>query len=117
MKEIGKDTAFYEQSGGGITLSGGEPLWQMDFTSAILKECKKQSIHTAVDTCGYASSRAVERIKDEAFQKNLCEVVEARGFQLGGTWFNPRMKVTPVKLPPRRSKTDIACRWEFVLEE
>ncbi len=58
----------------------------------------------------------LERTRDLAFQKNLCEVIDARGFQLGGTWFNPRMKVTPVKLPPRRSKQDIACKWEFVLE-
>jgi pyruvate formate lyase activating enzyme len=65
MKEIGKDSAFYEESGGGITLSGGEPLLQMNFTSAILGECKKRNIHTAVDTCGYASSKAIERIKDE----------------------------------------------------
>lgn len=57
----------------------------------------------------------LERTGDMAFQKNLCEVIDAKGFQIGGTWFNPRMKVFPVKLPPRRSKTDIACRWEFVL--
>jgi hypothetical protein len=58
----------------------------------------------------------LERTKDLDFQKNLCEVIDARGFQLGGTWFNPRMKVTPVKLPPRQSKKDIACKWEFFLE-
>jgi hypothetical protein len=58
----------------------------------------------------------LERTKDVAFQKNICEVIDGRGFQVGGTWFNPRMKVTPVKLPPRQSKTDIACKWEFVLE-
>jgi hypothetical protein len=56
-----------------------------------------------------------ERTKDRAFQKNLCEVVDAHGFQIGGTWFNPRMKVTPLKLPPRQSKSDIACKWEFSL--
>jgi pyruvate formate lyase activating enzyme len=65
MKEIGKDSAFYEESGGGVTLSGGEPLWQIDFTSAILRECKELNIHTAVDTCGYASCKAIERIKDK----------------------------------------------------
>jgi hypothetical protein len=35
---------------------------------------------------------------------------------LGGTWFNPRMKVTPTKLPPRKNKQDVACRWEFAIE-
>ncbi len=58
--------------------------------------------------------RAGER--DLALQKNICEVVDARGFQLGGTWFNPKMKVTATKLPPRQNKQDIACRWEFIIE-
>lgn len=57
-----------------------------------------------------------ERTHETALQKNICEVVDAIGFQLGGTWFNPKMKVKALKLPPRQSKTDIACQWEFVLE-
>lgn len=65
MREIGKDSAFYEESEGGITISGGEPLLQIDFTDAILSECKKRDIHTAVDTCGYASRKAIEKIKDK----------------------------------------------------
>jgi pyruvate formate lyase activating enzyme len=65
MREIDKDSAFYDESKGGITVSGGEPLLQIDFTAAILSECKKRSIHTAVDTCGYASLKAIERIKDK----------------------------------------------------
>jgi pyruvate formate lyase activating enzyme len=63
--EIDKDSAFYQESGGGITISGGEPLMQIDFTDAILSECKKRNLHTAVDTCGYASHEAIERIKDK----------------------------------------------------
>ncbi len=58
----------------------------------------------------------LERTRDVDFQKNLCEVIDAKGFQLGGTWFNQRMKVRPLKLPPRQSKNDIACRWEFTME-
>jgi pyruvate formate lyase activating enzyme len=65
MREIDKDSAFYEESKGGITISGGEPLMQIDFTAAILDGCKKRSIHTAVDTCGYASPKTIERIKDK----------------------------------------------------
>jgi pyruvate formate lyase activating enzyme len=64
MKEICKDSVFYEESGGGITLSGGEPLMQIDFASAILRECRKRNIRTAVDTCGCVSSKAIEKIKD-----------------------------------------------------
>ena len=64
MTEVGKDAAFYEESGGGVTLSGGEPLWQIGFTSAVLRECKSRGIRTAVDTCGYGSSNAIRRIRD-----------------------------------------------------
>lgn len=65
MKEIDKDSTFYEESGGGITVSGGEPLLQIDFVDAILSECKRRNIHTAVDTCGYAPRKAVENIMDK----------------------------------------------------
>ncbi len=54
MKEINKDLIFYDQSGGGATFSGGEPLMQPDFLRSLLIECRKAGIHTAVDTCGYA---------------------------------------------------------------
>lgn len=65
MKEIDKDLEFYDESEGGITLSGGEPLLQINFLSALLDECQKKNIHTAVDTSGYASRKAVEKIKDK----------------------------------------------------
>lgn len=54
-----------------------------------------------------------ERNHEDGIQKHMCEVVEKRGFQIGAEMFNPRMKTTPVKLPPRRSKKDIACQWIF----
>jgi len=65
MRETSKDSAFYEESRGGITLSGGEPLLQIDFIDAILSECKKRNMHTAVDTCGYAPLEAIEKIKNK----------------------------------------------------
>jgi len=52
LNEIEKDVLFYDESGGGITLSGGEPLFQPDFSQALLRECKAREIHTALDTCG-----------------------------------------------------------------
>lgn len=57
-----RDEVFYEQSGGGVTFSGGEPLNQPEFLSAILKKTKDHGIHTAVDTCGYASKETFEKI-------------------------------------------------------
>ena len=62
MKEIEKDKVFYEQSGGGVTFTGGEPMMQIDFLEEILRECIKSKINTAVDTCGYAPFGDFEKI-------------------------------------------------------
>jgi pyruvate formate lyase activating enzyme len=56
MKEINKDLLFYEQSGGGVTFSGGEPFYQADFLLEILAKCKSDCIQTAIDTCGYCDA-------------------------------------------------------------
>ena len=56
-----QDRKFYERSGGGITISGGEALSQADFTVAILRRMKEAGIHTALDTTGFASWETVER--------------------------------------------------------
>lgn len=53
IDEILRDSEFYVQSGGGVTLSGGEPLMQFDFSLEILRKSKDAGIHTAVETCGY----------------------------------------------------------------
>jgi pyruvate formate lyase activating enzyme len=54
MMEINKDIIFFDESGGGVTFSGGEPLMQANFLSEILDLCRVNSIHTALDTTGYA---------------------------------------------------------------
>ncbi|CAH2213742.1 trans-4-hydroxy-L-proline dehydratase activase [Tepidibacter aestuarii] len=64
MKEIEKDKVFYEESGGGVTLSGGEVMSQIDFVEQIVKNCKRKGIHVAIDTCGYAPFESYERIID-----------------------------------------------------
>jgi pyruvate formate lyase activating enzyme len=63
MREIESDVTFYDQSGGGVTFSGGEPLLQHDFLRALLEACKARDIHTAVDTCGFAAWALFERIR------------------------------------------------------
>jgi len=55
IKEIEKDLVFYEESGGGVTFSGGEPLGQSEFLEGLLNGCREKKIHTAVDTSGYVS--------------------------------------------------------------
>ncbi len=54
VRVIEQDTLFYDQSGGGVTFSGGEPLMQPDFVIELLEACRDKRIHTAVDTCGMA---------------------------------------------------------------
>lgn len=56
LKEILRDRAFYKNSGGGITLSGGEPMAQPKFALEILKMAKENSLHTCMETCGHASA-------------------------------------------------------------
>ena len=54
LTELLKDKLFYEESGGGVTFSGGEPLLQIDFLRNMLKKCKDELLHTVVDTSGYS---------------------------------------------------------------
>ena len=61
MKEIEKDIVFFEESGGGVTFSGGEPFKQTEFLKELLKCCKKQEIHTCVDTTGYVKTDQLEK--------------------------------------------------------
>ena len=60
--EVLKDKPFYENSGGGVTLSGGEPLAQYDFSLELLKKAKENGIHTAIETCGYAERSKILEI-------------------------------------------------------
>ncbi len=54
LEEVMKDLQFYKNTGGGLTLTGGEPLAQFEFAKALLSAAKKQSLHTCIETCGYA---------------------------------------------------------------
>lgn len=60
VEEVLRDRAFYETSGGGMTLSGGEPLAQYSFTRALLQAAKAEGVHTALDTTGLAPWRQLE---------------------------------------------------------
>ena len=62
MKEIEKDLPFYEESHGGATFSGGEPMLQIDFLQSLLEECKKKNVNAAIDTTGYAPFTDFEKI-------------------------------------------------------
>jgi pyruvate formate lyase activating enzyme len=62
LKEILRDRPFYEESGGGVTFSGGEPLLQPDFLLELLQACQFEEIHTTLDTSGFSAPGVMERI-------------------------------------------------------
>lgn len=73
MAEIQKDVIFYDQSGGGVTFSGGEPLAQPEFLLALLNQCRSRAIHTAVDTSCYAQGDILDMI-GERTDLFLCDI-------------------------------------------
>jgi len=62
MREIRKDKGYYERSGGGVTVSGGEPLLQSDFVAALFKACKDEEIQTCCESSFYADWKEIEKI-------------------------------------------------------
>ena len=62
LEEIGKDVQLYDNSNGGVTFSGGEPLFQPQFLKEALKACKERYTHTALDTSGYAPREILKSI-------------------------------------------------------
>ena len=62
MGEIMKDVKFYENSGGGVTLSGGDPMGQPEFALSIIRSLKEAGLHTVLDTCGYAAWSTLKRL-------------------------------------------------------
>lgn len=67
VKEVYKDRMFYEESGGGVTLSGGEVMAQdMEYITEVLRLCKDKGLHVAIDTCGYAKQENYEKVLEYA---------------------------------------------------
>ena len=62
MPELTAEKIFYRRSGGGVTLSGGEPLMQPSFALELLKACKEENLHTCVETCGFCSRDVLTEI-------------------------------------------------------
>ena len=73
MREVRKDVVFYDESGGGATFSGGEPLMQPEFLLALLEACRGEGISTAVDTTCYAEPEVVGRVAEMA-DLFLCDI-------------------------------------------
>jgi pyruvate formate lyase activating enzyme len=66
LAEVARDRVFYGHSGGGLTLSGGEPLCQPDFSVALLRRARTMGFHTAVETAGWGDPEVVRRVLGRA---------------------------------------------------
>jgi len=66
MAEVVRDRAYYERSGGGVTVSGGEPTLQAPFVQAFLEACQAAGLHTALDTCGQCGTEVLRRLLPHA---------------------------------------------------
>jgi pyruvate formate lyase activating enzyme len=86
VSEIERDRVFYEQSRGGVTFSGGEPLAQPEFLADVLALCRKNDLHTTVDTCGHVQRESVEKVADlvDLFLFDLKVMDESRHRQFTG---------------------------------
>jgi pyruvate formate lyase activating enzyme len=83
---VERDLVFYDQSGGGATFSGGEPLAQPAFLSALLQGCRRRGIHTTLDTCGHAPWAVLDRVRGlvDLFLYDLKLIDDARHRQVTG---------------------------------
>jgi pyruvate formate lyase activating enzyme len=86
VAEIAKDTLFYDESRGGVTFSGGEPLMQPSFLTGLLKACGDLDLHRTVDTCGYADTRTLLNVATytELFLYDLKHMDPERHFRYTG---------------------------------
>lgn len=64
VEKVKRARPYFARFGGGVTLSGGEPFFQFDFIQKLLKEFKREKIHTAVDTCLYVSTQKIKQISE-----------------------------------------------------
>ena len=91
LGEVIRDKIFYKNSGGGMTVSGGEPLMQGDFLIELLKSAKAQGIHTCIETCGFASKETVAEVAKytDIFLFDIKETDDERHTALTGVPFTP----------------------------
>ena len=94
IAEAERDRTFYKTSGGGLTVSGGEPLAQPEFLTALLRAAKERGIHTCVETCGFASEQTVRAVAEhtDIFLYDIKETDGERHRKLTGVPLEPIMR-------------------------
>lgn len=132
MERVLREKPFFDRSGGGVTISGGECMYQPEFVRELLKRCKKEGIHTAVDTTGYVKWNEIESVLPytDLFLYDIkgidCELHErvvgkpndlilenARKIAQAGGKFQIRIPVLPMYTDSKEAFDDIG---KFVLE-
>ncbi|ABR49952.1 glycyl-radical enzyme activating protein family [Alkaliphilus metalliredigens QYMF] len=88
LEIIEEDSPFYDLSGGGVTLGGGEVLMQSDFAGQLLKACKKEWIHTAIETSGYVNSENLLKLAEnvDLFLYDLKHINSEKHYQWTGVY-------------------------------
>jgi pyruvate formate lyase activating enzyme len=86
LQVIEEDRTFYEMSGGGVTLGGGEVLMQPEAAASLLQACKQEGINTAIETCGYAKQESVLKVAEfvDLFLFDIKHIDPERHFELTG---------------------------------
>ncbi len=86
MEIIEEDVSFYDMSGGGVTLGGGEVLMQPEFAANLLMACKQEGINTAIETCGYAKLEVILQVAEftDLFLFDIKHIDSERHYKLTG---------------------------------
>ena len=86
LEYVEQDRAFYDQSGGGVTLGGGEVTAQPEAAINLLQACKQEGLHTAIETCGYTKKETILRFAEyvDLFLFDLKHIDPDRHFELTG---------------------------------
>ena len=94
MAETVRDRNFYKNSGGGLTVSGGEPLAQPEFLIELLKAAKAEGLHTCIETCGFASEQTVRAVAPytDLFLFDLKETDESNHRSFTGVPLKPILR-------------------------
>jgi pyruvate formate lyase activating enzyme len=108
MAEIRKDIPFYDESSGGVTFSGGEPLMQNEFLGALLRVCKVEGLHTTVDTCGSVPWSVIDDMREnvDLFLYDLKALDEEIHLKYTGV-SNQRILENLVKLSERKQRVRV----------
>lgn len=110
VREVLRDKPFYDNSGGGMTVSGGDPLFAPDFTLALLKEAKAQGLHTCLETSGFARWEKIEALIPyvDLFLWDVKETDSARHREYTGAPNEPILENLK-KLDAAGAKTVLRC--------